>query len=230
MSCESLVRIRMTSATQPLRRRARLARPCALGAKRPVLTAARGLHSLWPRTIHPVSAPRCSRRFLARWAASRRSTSMPFSRRPHISKDTKHSRSPRHRNHRTAIRYLHSPAKYKPRFVTRSCGVFWPEATRWSTRTRPISWSTSRKAAARSRSRPPRSPLRRTTPERRSTRHRSNRRKRTCSRGLAIDAFEGHTRALVWRGTARAEITPGHVDHGRLRRVVASVLQSFPRR
>ncbi len=47
---------------------------------------------------------------------------------------------------------------------------------------------------------------------------------------FTIDVLDGSTRALVWQGAAHAEVTPGHVDHGRLRHAVESVLQSFPRR
>jgi hypothetical protein len=45
---------------------------------------------------------------------------------------------------------------------------------------------------------------------------------------FAIDAFDGQTNDLVWKGSARAEIRAGKVNHGRLRRAVESVLRSFP--
>ncbi|HXX66085.1 MAG TPA: DUF4136 domain-containing protein [Polyangiaceae bacterium] len=45
---------------------------------------------------------------------------------------------------------------------------------------------------------------------------------------FVIDAFDGKTHALVWHGAARTEVTPGTIDHGRVRSAVEKVLASFP--
>jgi hypothetical protein len=45
-----------------------------------------------------------------------------------------------------------------------------------------------------------------------------------------IDAFDRKTKELVWRGWARADVTPRTIDHARLLRAVESVLRAFPQR
>jgi hypothetical protein len=45
---------------------------------------------------------------------------------------------------------------------------------------------------------------------------------------FVIDAFDGKTKQLLWEGSAHAEVTPGKVNHERLRHAVEAVLRSFP--
>lgn len=47
---------------------------------------------------------------------------------------------------------------------------------------------------------------------------------------FVIDAFDTGSSQLVWHGSARREIEPGHIDPDRLRQAVAGVLATFPAR
>jgi hypothetical protein len=45
---------------------------------------------------------------------------------------------------------------------------------------------------------------------------------------FVIQALDARTHRVVWQGSAEARVTPGKIDHARLRGVVESVLRTFP--
>jgi hypothetical protein len=45
---------------------------------------------------------------------------------------------------------------------------------------------------------------------------------------FVIQALDARTGRLVWRGSAENQVTPGSIDHTRLRSAVESVLRTFP--